>query len=89
MRLFFADGRYQMQFVNSPEEGYSNGSHKVEFAVRQVFEMGLNFKDLGLKPGENMTIILTVMRKNIEVRHYSHMTFVVPDETYERQMWSV
>jgi hypothetical protein len=89
LRLFFDGGRYQMQFVNNPEEGYSNGSHKVEFAVRNVFEMGLGFKDLGFAPGEKITIIVTVLRRNIEVRHYSHMMFVVPDETYERQMWSV
>ncbi len=89
LRLFFDKERYQLKFVDSPEEGYSNSSHKVEFAVRQNFEMGLNFKDLGFTPGEHITIIVTVVRKDIEVRHYSHMMFVVPDETYERQMWTV
>jgi hypothetical protein len=89
LRLFFEGGRYQMKFIDSPEEGYTNGTHTVKFCVKSVFEMGLNFKELGYAPGEKITIILTVVRHGIEARHYSHMSFVVPDEGYERQMWSV
>ena len=89
LRLHFDGGRYQMNFVNSPDEGYSNGSHSVKWALRSIFEFELGFKDLGYHPGEQITIIVTVVRRGIEVRHYSHLQFVVPDETYEKQMWSV
>lgn len=89
LQLFFEKGRYQMKFIDSPEEGYKNGTHTVKFGVKSVFEMGLNFKELGFVPGEKITIILTVVRHGIEARHYSHLNFLVPDEGYERQMWSV
>ncbi|MBI2974936.1 MAG: hypothetical protein HYY43_05045 [Deltaproteobacteria bacterium] len=89
LKLFFEHGRYQMQFVNSPEEGYHNGTHNIKWALRAVFEMGLNFADLGYKPGEEITVVITIVRHNLEVRHYSHLVFKIPDEKYEREMWSV
>lgn len=89
LRLFFDGKKYDMAYVESAEEGYSNSSHKIEWAVKNIFEMGLNYKDLGFNLGEGVTVIITVVRHGIEVRHYSHMDFIVPDETYEKQMWSV
>ena len=89
LRLFFDGKKYQMQYANIPEEGYSNGSHKIRWAVRSVFEFAVDFADLGYKPGDEVTIIVTVVKRGLEVRHYSHITFIVPDENYEREMWSV
>ncbi len=89
VRLYFDGKRYQMKFVESPDEGYVNGTHTVEWSIKSVFEMGFKFSNLGYHPGEKITAILTVVRHGIEARHYSHITFTVPDETYERSMWSV
>ena len=86
----FADGEsYRYEFINSPEEGYSNGEHKANWASANVFEVGLNYKELGFVPGERITVIITVVRKGLEVRHYSHLTFSVPNDNYEQQMWTV
>ena len=89
LRLFFDGKKYQMQYANIPEEGYSNGFHKVRWAVRSVFEFAVDFADLGYKPGDEVTIIVTVVKRGLEVRHYSHITFIVPDENYEKEMWSL
>lgn len=90
LRLFFEGGRYQMEYITPQEEGYARGEkHKLKWAVRAVFEIGFSFEDLGFKSGEEITLIITVVRKGIEVRRYSHIVFTVPDETYEGQMWSV
>ncbi|PIR17631.1 MAG: hypothetical protein COV46_03410 [Deltaproteobacteria bacterium CG11_big_fil_rev_8_21_14_0_20_49_13] len=88
-RLYFSGTKYQFEFVADPEGEYGKGGLNTKWAVKSVCELGFNFKELGFSPGEEVTIILTVVKKGIETRHYSHMTFIVPDETYERQMWRV
>lgn len=86
LRLFFDGHRYQMQSVGD-EEGY--GRTPINWAVRSEFEMGLKFSDLGYKTGEVITLVVTIVRKGIEVRRYSHIKFAIPNETYEKEMWSV
>ncbi len=89
MHLFFDGEQYRFEFIESPEEGYIKGEHKADWAVQNVFEMGLSYADLGFVPNEKITVILTVVRKGLEVRHYSHMTFSIPNDNYEQQMWTV
>ena len=61
----------------------------VQWAQGAVLEFAVPFEPLGFKAGEKMTIAITIHRKGIEVRRYSHIHFFVPDETYEQRMWSV
>ena len=61
----------------------------VRCAVSDVLEMGFDFAPLDLKAGDDVTLTITLNRKGIEVRRYSHIRFVVPDETYALRMWSV
>lgn len=89
LRLFHNGSKYHMEYVNSVEEGYVSDSHTVKWSMDKVFEMGATFKDLKYGPGDKVTVIVTVVRRGIEVRHYSHIEFEVPDETYEKEMWSV
>ncbi len=88
-KLFFDGKKYRMQQVSSPEEGYSNNPINIEWAVRSVFELGLKFKEPGYSAGEELTLIITVARHGLEVRRYSHIDFKVPDDNYEKMMWSV
>jgi hypothetical protein len=89
IRFYFDGKRYRAEYIGDPEEGYNVPNCMVNFAVKAVLEMGFKFKELGFKPNEKITVIVTVLRKGVEVRHYSHIHFTVPDDTYERQMWSV
>ncbi|MBN1283263.1 MAG: hypothetical protein JXA24_05780 [Proteobacteria bacterium] len=71
------------------EEGDSIAGFVPRFAAGELLEMAFPFEDLGLKAGDRATITLALYRKGVEVRRYSHMRFVVPDETYDRRMWGV
>jgi alpha-amylase/alpha-mannosidase (GH57 family) len=58
-------------------------------SARDVLELGFEFSALKLSAGDSVTVTITLNRRNIEVRRYSHINFKVPDENYELQMWSV
>jgi hypothetical protein len=88
-RVFFDGKRYKLEFIEGAEENYAKGPERFQWAIKNVFELGINYADLGYKPGEEITLIVTVVKRGVEVRHYSHLVFVVPDEAYEQQMWSV
>ena len=61
----------------------------VQMAAKEILEMGFDFAALGLSTGEKVTIAISLNRHGVEVRRYSHIRFVVPDETYNLRMWSV
>jgi len=87
--LFHDGSQYKMEYSGNQEDGYIIPNSAVNWSMNAVLEAGFNFKDLSFNPGEKITVIITVFRGGLEVRHYSHIHFIVPDETYERQMWSV
>lgn len=60
-----------------------------EFAAKTIFEVCFKYADLELKTQDHATVTLALYRKGVEIRRYSHIQFVVPDETYERRMWGV
>ena len=61
----------------------------IQWKADAVLEFSVPFGPFGFKPGERMTIAITINRKGVEIRRYSHIHFSVPDDTYEMRMWSV
>jgi alpha-amylase/alpha-mannosidase (GH57 family) len=89
LRLFREGEQYKLAFCDEPEKGFCICDCKIQYVVSQVFEMGVPFKPLGYTPGEDLTLVITIVRNGVEVRRYSHLHFEVPDENYELLMWTV
>jgi len=98
IRLYDGGGRYK--FVFSQSEGritavaHGDGGKLIEpqpsrFAAGKIFEFGIEFAELKLKPGDRVTLTITLHSQGVEVRRYSHIHFLVPDENYSLRMWSV
>jgi len=85
-RISMDDGEVLFKKVDDGGEAEAEGA---ACAAREVLELGFEFERMGLKAGDDVTITIALDRKGIEVRRYSHIRFVVPDETYELKMWSV
>ncbi len=85
-RIRMDDGALSFRKMENGGEAEAVGA---ACAAREVLEVGFEFEPLGLKAGDDVTITIALDRRGIEVRRYSHIRFVVPDETYELKMWSV
>lgn len=79
---------FKMEMLNLKEDK-PMGVAPVKWALCGVLEISVSFAEFGYKAGEKMTIAVALHRKGVEVRRYSHIHFVVPDETYEQRMWTV
>lgn len=89
LRLFREGEKYRLTFCDEPDKGFHGSDCKIQYVVSQVFEMGIPFAPLGYVPGEDLTLVITIVRNGVEVRRYSHLHFEVPDENYELVMWTV
>jgi alpha-amylase/alpha-mannosidase (GH57 family) len=85
--LSMIDGRLCFKAIG--DDGSESEPVGVRFGAFHVLELAFEFGPLGLKPGDRVTITMALNRLGIEVRRYSHIHFIVPDETYELRMWSV
>lgn len=88
----FSIGKYPEGFkLKAPGIGEESDStvSALRWSVRQVMEVAVSFASLGYKPGEKMTVAIALHRRGVEIRRYSHIHFLVPDDTYEQRMWSV
>ncbi len=85
--IMMLDGKASLKKVGS--DGSKNETDGARCAAKDVLEIGFDFAPLGLSAGDEVTVTITLDRHGIEVRRYSHINFVVPDETYELRMWSV
>lgn len=70
-------------------EGTIQTKAGIQCCAKEVLEVGFAFSSLKLQAGDSVTVTITLNRKGIEVRRYSHINFKVPDETYALKMWSV
>ncbi len=75
--------------LSMEEEGGREGGDPVRFAADRILEISLPYAWLRAKPSQVVTIAVVFLRKNVEMRRYSHIRFIVPDVTYEQRMWSV
>jgi alpha-amylase/alpha-mannosidase (GH57 family) len=71
------------------EDGSDAPAEGVRCAARDVMELAFDFPPLKLSAGDEVTLTIALSRRGIEVRRYSHIHFIVPDETYEQRVWSV
>lgn len=71
------------------EEGSDVPAEGVRCAAREVMELAFDYSPLNLSAGDEVTLTIALSQRGIEVRRYSHIHFIVPDETYEQRMWSV
>jgi len=61
-------------------------------AGKKIIELGVPFADLGLKPGDESRIYISIHQNGLELKRYPQngfITFNVPDETFHLQTWSV
>lgn len=97
---FFDGGRRCKFGIKKTEAGYSlegiptNGDKPtnaapVKWAIGTTIEISVPFAPFGFIAGEKLTIAITIHHKGVEVRRYSHIHFIVPDDAYEMKMWSV
>jgi hypothetical protein len=59
---------------------------------KKIIELALPFKDLDVKPGARVHLVVKVMQGDIELERYPQdrpLTFTVPDHTFEASMWRV
>ena len=59
---------------------------------KKVIELALPFKDLDLRPGARVHLVVKVMQGDIELERYPQdrpLAFTVPDHTFEATMWRV
>jgi hypothetical protein len=57
---------------------------------KKVIELAVPFKDLGLDPGTHVRFVVKVMQGDLEldrIPHERHVSFTVPDQTFEGAMW--
>ncbi|MFH0800252.1 MAG: glycoside hydrolase family 57 protein [Pseudomonadota bacterium] len=99
--FYLHDGKKNCRFDMKKEgDGFAmncTGDHgspqtwkeSVQWYAGEILEIAMSFAGLGFKPGEKMTIAIALHRHGVEIRRYSHIRFLVPDETYEQRMWSV
>src|SRR5207245_7209589 len=81
----------QFTLVHSPD-GSSPPSTRTYDSIRRkkVIELAVPFKDLGLDPGMQVRFAVSVMQGDLELEripHEQHVTFTVPDQTFEGAMW--
>jgi len=81
----------QFTLMHSPD-GTSPPSARTYDSIRRkkVIELAVPFKDLGLDPGMLVRFVVKVMQGNLELEripHEQHVTFTVPDQTFEGAMW--
>jgi len=86
-RIVMEDGKAVLYSVT--EDGSDAPAEGARCAAREVLEMGFDFAPLKLSAGNEVTLTITLQRRGIEVRRYSHINFIVPDDTYQQRMWSV
>jgi alpha-amylase/alpha-mannosidase (GH57 family) len=86
-RVRMIEGIASVAKVN--EDGSDSPADGVRCAAREVMELAFDFSPLNLSAGDEVTLTIALSKRGIEVRRYSHMHFIVPDEAYEQRMWSV
>lgn len=95
-----ADGGKRIKFgLKRSDDGYAliplgrdpspEAVRSIQWSAGHVLELAIPFAPYGYTAGEKLTIAITIARKEIEIRRYSHIHFFIPDDTYEQRMWSV
>jgi hypothetical protein len=74
------------------QDGTSFGVARTYDSIRRkkVIELAVPFKDLGFGQGMQVRFVVRVMQGDLElerVPHERHVTFTVPDQTFEGAMW--
>jgi len=74
------------------QDGTSFGTARTYDSIRRkkVIELAVPFKDLGFGPGMQVRFVVRVMQGDLELEripHERHVTFTVPDQTFEGAMW--
>ncbi|TLY21699.1 MAG: glycoside hydrolase, partial [Nitrospirae bacterium] len=74
------------------QDGTSFGVARTYDSIRRkkVIELAVPFKDLGLDPGTQVRFVVKVMQGGLElarIPHERHVSFTVPDQTFEGAMW--
>ncbi|MFH1830730.1 MAG: glycoside hydrolase family 57 protein [Pseudomonadota bacterium] len=85
--LSMKEGRLMLEAVT--DKGGKSEPHGVRFGVGEVLELDFEFQSLGLKVGDEVTLTISLCRHGIEVRRFSHIHFIVPNDNYELRMWYV
>ena len=61
-------------------------------AIKDIVELAVPFKDLGVSPKDCLNLFLRVERENREIDRYpasGYLSFLVPDKDFEKKVWSV
>jgi alpha-amylase/alpha-mannosidase (GH57 family) len=96
--IYDGKGRFKMRFTEEGErlvlavkgdEGMPQEPSAVTFAAKDVLEIAVPFAPLSLAAGDRATVVIALRRQGVEIRRYSHIHFVVPDDTYRLRMWTV
>src|SRR3989441_476929 len=74
------------------QDGTSFGTARTYDSIRRkkVIELAVPFKDLGFGPGMQVRFVVRMMQGDLELEripHERHVTFTVPDQTFEGAMW--
>lgn len=92
--LQFKEGekkRYTI-YKRGDDSEFSKLKTKEAIEIKNIVEMAIPFKDLGLETGETVSFVVELKKGKLELDRYprhKYIQFKVPDERFEEIMWSV
>jgi hypothetical protein len=84
-----------LEFFVCPRSGIEDhrGAQKYNtIRGNKIIELAVPFNGLGLKPGKEARMVISIHHDGLELKRYpSHgfISFQTPDETFHMQTWSV
>jgi alpha-amylase/alpha-mannosidase (GH57 family) len=67
-------------------------SRKTTVAMKRVIELGVPFEDIGARKGSKVSFTVVLIQDGIERERWpktGHISFTVPDESFQSNMWQV
>ncbi len=88
-RMQVAPGEDGLQLTSRAEGQPEEAGAKPEFAAGSILELKCPFACFPHKVGTELTLVVSLYSGDAERRRYAHIRFAVPDEHYEKRMWTV
>jgi alpha-amylase/alpha-mannosidase (GH57 family) len=73
-------------------ERWVRRTRKTLVAMKRIIELGLPFEDIGVRKGSRVGFVVMFIENGIErerLPQTGHVTFTVPDESFQPSMWQV